>query len=143
MPAAAVSDDDLVSSYGNDDYDDDFFNSKIDSESESKSVLSNDDDDVQPFFTLASSNVAFEWPKDGSKSVKWESPAEATDIQEKILRLNPIVHLERNITKYSSPRGFYDLFITKDIWENTFSNRIVQQLEKCKFWKSQSKTGIS
>ena len=76
MTAAAVSDDDLVSSYGSDDYDDDFFNCKIDSESESKSVLSSDDDDVQ-LSTLVSSNETFEWSKDARKPVKWKAPAEA------------------------------------------------------------------
>ena len=80
-----MSDNDFFSSDGNDDYDDDFFDGEIDTESESKSVLSSDDDDVQLFFTLTSSNLTFEWAKDGSKSVKWKSLAEANDIQEKIL----------------------------------------------------------
>ena len=110
-----MSDDDLVSSDDNDDYDD-FFNSEI--ESESKYVLSSDNDNVH-FSTLASSNVTFEWPKDASKSVKWEYPAEATDILKKTLRLNPTVDPEHSITKYPSPRVFYNLFITKVIWENT------------------------
>ena len=112
-----MSDDDLVSSDDSDDYDD-FFNSEIDSESESKYVLSSDNDSVH-FSTLASSNVTFEWPKDASKSVKWEYPAEATDILKKTLRLNPTVDPEHSITKYPLPRVFYNLFITKDIWENT------------------------
>ena len=125
-----MSDDNLVSSDDNYDYDDDFFNSKIDSESESKSVLSSDDDDVQ-LSTLASSNMTFEWPKDSSKSVKWKSAAEATDILEKTLQLSPTVDPERSITKYSSPRAFYNFFITKIIWENT-----VFQTELYNSWRS-------
>ena len=113
-----MSNDELVSSDNNDNYDDDFFSSKIDSESESKCVLSSENDDVQ-LSTFTSSNVTFEWLKDACKSVKWEYPAEATDIPEKTLRLNPTVDPERSITKYSLPRAFYNLFITKDIWEKT------------------------
>ena len=122
-----MSDDDLVSSDDNDDYDDNFFDCEI---SQSGSVLSSDDDDVQ-LSTLAFSNVTFEWSKYASKLVKWESPAEATDIPEKTLLLNPAVDPERSITKDSSPIAFYNLFITKDIWENT-----VFQTELYNNWRS-------